>query len=675
MQDIETKAIATYNANLLFLEDTDPRLCEKIYALAHAIDQGYYEERYSLEYKDGYFDVLEPKTGTWLYGTSSKVHAEMAAQSINYSKTENVYETFADVRVDDEYAQELQNMDISENSYSGAAGLINYSNKYADKEKTTMKKLYKFIFLGVGLGLHLTTIHEKLQSNVYFIVEEDLELFRLSLFVTNYKDMSSNGAQLLFSIFDDEDTFNNRTNLFLHEHFIYNHYIKFFYLLSHKEKKLKTIQSIIVGQSYLTFNYSALSNSLLRPLQHLKNGYKLLNIGASYKNTIFTQKPLLLLGAGPSFGKNLEWLMENHHRFIVVAVAPLLAKLEELNIRPDIITHIHGFADAMPHVEKVKDISFFDKTICIFGGFTSPDFMKYFKQENVFIFEGSSRYKRWDTGLTSSNIGSIAYGLLLMLYGKEIYLLGLDFAPDQESGSTHSSTHNYVRNVELQEDDTIGGGLVFNTAIIKIKGNFKDEVFTTLMFNDWKAECNAVARSYRKKDNKHTYNLSDGAYIDETIALKPDDNRIASLKKIYKNVTHKRLLSVLNSKSENFLNPEELHNIKLRVDYCDNIINILNTHANTDHLNINQYHYNLLGVFHNILNDEDQVESSDINRAISLYLQFVSGFIFDLINTNEIEDEEILIKHLDNVVIPQIVRVVVYYKKTLQDYLDFIEKK
>ena len=102
------------------------------------------------------------------------------------------------------YVNKLQDMDISANSYSGAAGLINYSNKYADKEKTTMKKLYKFIFLGVGLGLHLTTIHEKLQSNVYFIVEEDLELFRLSLFVTNYKDMSSHGAQLLFSIFDDE---------------------------------------------------------------------------------------------------------------------------------------------------------------------------------------------------------------------------------------------------------------------------------------------------------------------------------------------------------------------------------------------------------------------------------------------------------------------------------------
>ncbi len=675
VENIELKAIETYNKNLLFLEDIDPRLCEKIYALAYAIEQGYYQEKYSLEYKDEYFDVLEPATGNWLYGANSKTHAEMAAKSINYSKTENVYETFADVNIDDVYAKELEEMDISQSSYSGAAGLINYSNKHADKEKTSMKKLYKFIFIGVGLGLHLTTIHEKLNSNIYFIVEDDLELFRLSLFVTDYQALTQNGAMLIFSIFDEEDAFRNATNLFLKEHFIYNHYIKFFYLLSHKEKKLRAIQNIIVGQNYLTFNYSALSNSLLRPLVHLKNGYKLLDISASYKDSIFTDKPFLLLGAGPSFGKNIKWLCENHHKFIIVAVTPLLAKLEELNIRPDIITHVHGFADALPHVQKVKNISFFDKTICIFGGFTSPDFIKYFKKENVFVFEGSSRYKRWDTGLTSSNIGSISYGLLLMLQTKEIYLLGLDFAPDQESGSTHSLTHNYVRNIELQEDETIGGGLVFNSAIVKTKGNFRDEVFTTLMFNDWKEECNAVARSYKTEKNEHVYNLSDGAYIDETIVLKPDETQITSLALLDKESANSELLSILNSKAENFLNPVELHNIRLRIKYCDNIIDILNRHANSNHQNINQYHYNLLGVFYNILTDEGQVESSDINRAITLYLQFVSGFIFDLINTKEIVNEEILIKHLDKVIIPQIIRVIVYFKVNLKDYLSFVAEK
>ncbi len=675
MQSIELKAIETYNDNLLFLQEIQPELFEKVYALTHAIEQGFFQERYLLEYKDGYFDVLEPSTGNWLYNISSLTHAELAADSINYSKTENVFETFADVRIDDEYAQELQDMDISENSYSGAAGVINYSNKHADKDTTTMKKLYKFIFLGVGLGLHLQTIHEKLQSNVYFIIEDDLELFRLSLFVTKYRELTNNGAELIFSIFDDEDTFRNITNFFLKEHFIYNHYIKFFNLLSHSNKKLKTIQSIIVGQNYLTFNYSALSNSLLRPLSHLKNEYKLLDIGSSYQDTVFTKKPLLLLGAGPSFGKNIKWLIQNHHKFIVVTVAPLLAKLEELKIKPDIVTHVHGFADALPHVEKVKDISFFDDTICLFGGFTSPEFMSYFKQENVFIFEGSSRYKRWNTGITSSNIGSIAYGLLLMLYAKEIYLLGLDFAPDQESGDTHSSTHNYVKNVDLQEDETIGGGLVYRTAIIKTKGNFRDEVFTTLMFNEWKDECNAVANTYRTSVNEHVYNLSDGAYINDTIDLKPDDVIISSLEELDKKDIHKQLLAILNSKSENFLNDEELYNLRARVEYCDNIINILDAHAKSTHYNLDHYHYNLLGVFYNILTDEGQVESSDMNYIITLYLRFVSGFIFDLINTKEIKDEEELITHLDDVVIPQIRRVIVHFKDNLEDYLHFIEKK
>jgi len=676
MQDlnVEQTAINTYKENLLFLQATQPKVYNKIDSLSLAIEKNYYQEKYSLEYKNEYFDVLELETGVWLYSIDSNKHAKMAADSIDFTKTGNLYETFYNVNISKEFAQELEEQSIANNSYSGAASLISYSNEHANKE-THMKKLYKFIFLGTGLGLHLTEIHKKIKSNVYFIIEDDLELFRLSLFVTSYKDLAKNGAELVFSVFDEEVEFQNNTNIFLSKHFVYNHYIKFFHMLSHSDKKLKLLQSIIVGQSYLTFNYSALTISILRPLVHLKNGYNLLDVESSYGDTLFTQKPVLLLGAGPSFQNNIEWVKENHKKFIIVAVSALLSKLEELNIKPDIVTHVHGFSDALPHVRKVKDMSFFDKTISLFGGFTEPAFLEYFKKENIFIFEGSSRYKHAHGGLTSSNIGSLSYALLLKLYTKDMYLLGVDFALDQESGQTHSNTHEYVKNIELEEDEKIGGELVYRSSVLKTKGNFRDEVFSTLLMDGWKTECNAIAKAYRTNNNKNIYNLSDGAYIDNTIPLAVDDKNLLKLTELDKDVLYNDLKYLFNSKSENFLNKDEIKDLQYRIDYCDHIIDVIETHISTNHQNLDHYHYNLLGVFQELLAEKVDAISSDLNYIITLYMQFVSGYIFDLINTKEIKNPKRLIKHLDRVVMPQIIRVVKYFRDNIQEYLDSVEKQ
>lgn len=674
--DVEQQAINTYSENLLYFQAKHPGLFKKIDSLTLAIEKGYYKEKYSLEYtEDGYFDVLEPETGKWLYSVDSKKHAKIVADSVNYKKTGNLFETFYNVKISKEYAKELEDISIETNSYSGAASLINYSNEYADKEKTTMIKLYKFIFLGTGLGFHITELHKKLQSNIYFIIEDDLELFRLSLFTTNYKNLTDNGAELIFSIFDEENEFTAKTNMFLSKHFIYNHYIKFFQLLSHSDKKLKLIQNIIIGQTYLTFNYSALTISILRPLLHLKNGYKLLDVISSYADTPFTKKPVLLLGAGPSFQKNTEWLKKNHKKFIIVAVSALFGKLEELGIKPDIVTHVHGFSDALPHIRKVKDHSFFDKTISLFGGFSEPAFIEYFKKENVYIFEGSSRYKHNHGGITSSNIGSLSYALLTCLYTKDLYLLGLDFAMDQETGDTHANSHEYTKKLKLEENKNIGGEAVYKETIIKTKGNFRDEVFTSLLMDGWKAEFNALEKSFRKAHNEHIYNLSDGAYINDSIPLEPDDESISKLEEIDKDKLYDDLRELFDSKSENFLNEDELKDIQARIDYCDHLIDVINTHIKRNHQSLYEYHYNLLGVFQELLSEEESVNTSDLNHIITMYMQFVSGYIFDLINTKEISNYKNLIKHLDRVVMPQIIRVISFFKDHLQEFLDFANEQ
>ncbi len=664
MEDIQTKAINTFQENLLFLQQTDIRLFRKIESLNIAIERNYYKENYVLEYKeDGYFDVYDTNNNLWLYGQNSLKYAQDVANSIDYKKVDNLFETFYNLNFKNIDKNAYKTKDIIKFSYAPVASLIEYANKYAPKTKTTMKKIYKFIFFGSGLGTHIKSVADKINSNVYFIVEEDLELFRLSLFVTNYKELAKNGTKVFFSVFDEPSEFKNMAQVFLNEQFIYNQYLKFFSMLNFPEQKIKNFQNIIATQTHLTFNYGALMSSLLRPLEYLRDGYKILNLSASYEDTPLSNKPLLILGAGPSVDANMDWIRKNHQNFIVVIVSALMSKFEAEEIKPDIITHIHGFADAMPHIEKVKNMSFFDESISLFGGMSYPDFTKKFKKENVYIFEGSSRYKDNFSGITSSNIGSLAFGLMLHLDVDEIYLLGLDFATNQDTGQTHTSSHAHTRDVKLEINEELGGKIEIKNEVMQIDGNFKEKVYTTVLFDAMRRECNAVAKTY--KQHTKCYNLSDGAKIDIAEALKFDD--IKNLKSIDKRLLYKELRDVFDARAEDFLTENEKKEIEQKIAYYEDVIKRLQKHQQTPHVDLNHYHYNLLGTFQDILDENEETKNSlDMNYIIKLYLEFISGYIFDLINTKEI-DEKQLLKELDSLIIPQMIRVVEFFKDKMKE--------
>ena len=672
--EIESQAIRTYAENLLFLKSYEPELFNKIESLNLAIEKNYYEEKYSLEHKDGYFDVLEKKTNKFLYGESSIKHAELAAKSVDYKKEGNLFETFHDLTVKEDMLEKFDEMSIEKSSLSAAARIIHYANIHAPKQTTTMIKIYKYIFVGTGLGLHLEAIHNKIKSNVYFIIEDDLELFRLSLFVTNYKNLTLDGAILIFSIFDNEKEFETKTEIFLHQMFIYNHYLKFFHLLSHNETKIKTLHKIMLGQTHIVFNYSALTNSLLRALEHLKNKYNILNISKPLEDAEFLKKPILILGAGPSLNANIKWLKKNKNKFVIVVVSAMLSKLEAENIKPDIITHVHGFNDAMKHLEKIKDKHFFDKSICLFGAFSTPEFVSFFEQKNVYIFQGLSRYKKHFEGIGASNIGALTYGLSLLLGARDIYLLGLDFALDQKTGATHSNAHSYVYNLDTTK--TVHGvedDLHYKNSVVETKGNFQEKVTTNLLFDSFKRQCNLFTEAFIM-ENRKVYNLSDGAYIEKAIPTHPEDIDFSEFESINKNKLYKNILDVFSKHSENFLTKDELDAIESRINYVTKIEDILNEYSKRKYANMDNFHYHLLGTFIDILGEDYDKDATDSNNILSLYLQFVSGYIFDLINTKELKNEKKHIKALNKIVISQFKKILRYYKGRLEFYLKEIPK-
>jgi len=667
-QTIEETALQTYQENILYLQEKHYDVFEKITALESAIEHGHYQERYELQYKeDGYFDVRERDNEKWLYGKSSIEHAKLAAQSIDYTKEGNLFETFYDVVIEDEDAASYDDAPITHTPYSASARIINYHNKYAQKQQTTMKKIYKFIFFGTGLGLHISEIHKKIKSHVYFITEDDLELFRLSLFVTNYKALTDEGAILYLSIFDDQEEFEEKSNNFLKEMFIYNHYLKFFHILSSNNTRIKDFQKVILSLGYLVFNYAALTSGILRPLEHIKNHYKILNVSKPFNSSFVSTKPFLVLGAGPSFQQNITWIKENQHKFIIVAVSALLSALEEHDIKPHIITHVHGFDDALPHVQKVKDITFFDTTIEMFSTFTTASFLSYFQKENIYLFQGTSEFKKGFSAFSASNIGALTYGLLLRLGVDKLYLLGLDFAIDEKTGATHTASHEYTKQLNIKKTSyDVEDDISYNNSVILTKGNFKEKVKTSLMLDSFKKQADLMTKLYKRKSTK-IYNLSDGAHLQETTALQPSEVKIDELMDFTK--TYHTLKEIYEKNSENRLTKEDIEALKAKLIYIKKLKTILQEYSQRKYSTMDIFHYNLLGLFQDILAEDFDEDARELNDVISMYLQYISGFIFDIINTKELKNEKHHIKALNKIIIFEINKLITHYEDFLEDFL------
>ncbi len=674
MQQIQQQALRTFEQNLLFLEKNDEGLFSKIVALNSAIENEHYKERYALEHINGYFDVKELQSEHFLYGFDSNTHAELTAKSIDFSKTNNIFESFHNYKFDKKRLKELSELSIEDDPLVGAYELIELSQKVANKEKTTMKKIYKFIFLGSALALHIQAIAQTFKCFNYFIIEDNLELFRLSLFVTNYAQIAKDGAEITFSVFDEEQEFIFKTKQFISKSFIYNQQLKFFHMPTHSDVKLISIQNLLASQIHLLFDYSTLSHNMIRPLNHLKHSYKFLDISMPYIGSVFQEKPVLFLAAGPSLGKNIEWVKQNRDNFILVALSATLAKLEKEKIKPDIITHLDGFDVAMKHINGVKDFSFFDDSIVICSAFTQARFLKKFEKENIYLYEIVSSYKDGFGKITASNIGIVTLGLLLRFGVKDLFLLGLDMALDQQSGATHSDFHSYNQVLELKSDANLQDEVKIKQRVIKAKGNLRDEVYTTVYMHSTVQEYTSIILDNFKKYTKNIFNLSDGVFFPYTKPLEFKNLSMDDEAHIDKTALKKSLKNLFETYSSNHLSDDELKAVRDRVAYCDHIIKQAKKFAKQKHNDIDSYHYNLVGFFMNILDEHTSPSTADLDAIMDLYINFVSGYIFDIINTKELKNHKEIMQNITAALVPNIIKLSEFIKDKLEIFLLEVEK-
>ena len=519
MQDINQLITQNFQKNTIYFQSSHPKLFEKLSAYENAVENGHYNEKYELVFENGSFDIYEKQTQNYLYKKEPLSFSKLLLESVEYSRQNSVIIA----------SKELDNSLVSKN----------------------MIEIEKFIFFGVGNGTHIVDICNKVTPKSSFIVEDDLELFRLSLMSVDYSLLAQK-SELYFAIFEEDYEFKRSSELFLQQQFFYNYYIKFLQLPAFSEKKLQQFHIHTTTQSHFNFSYKSILEQYTRPLYYLQNKFNFLNI----LNTQLPTMPTLLVAPGPSLSKHIKWLQVHQENFLLIALSATLPTLQKHGICADIITHIDGFERSKKHFDSLESLDFIEDTPLLFSARTPQSIVEMFDKSQVFLFENGTNFKENFGNFSAFCAGSSSYLLSLILGVEELYLLGLDLAVDQKTLQTHSQEYQYNLELKEQEKDSLS----FRDSLVQIRGNFCESVKTTPNFT---LSINAIDEITQglKTPKQKVYNLNDGAYFK---GVEPLEVTSVNIKNSYdKKALKKEVLKLFTKKSEITLTQTEKDSIEV----------------------------------------------------------------------------------------------------------------
>jgi hypothetical protein len=669
-QDLQNALVTQYFSNLEFFKEHDLELYNKLNTLSMIIDEGIFKENFVLEFikETGDFDILNLVTNSYTYGRNAKLINENFLNNCDFSK-KSIFSNL----VNNLYLPRDRDIEISNSKFDILDHIIHDNmSQYASVlghcylENKVYKEIDKFFFLGNLLGTHLKSFQEKMGFKCCFIYEPNLEIFRLSLFVTDYRSLN-NKSQFIFSVMDEENVFVEKLNQFFRGKFIYSNYnIKYYKMINVDDGIFHKILSELYLSNDSSYDYTKLLFDTFYCVSKHINKYKILTSKNKSANFSLTNdKPTLLIGAGPSLTKNMKWLKENQDKFILVAIGATYKKLFDNGITPDIVTTVdpkYHILDTT-HFNK-KDVILLKDTIVLASINTPTKILDRFNQEKLFLYEVVDNFKNNSNAYNGISIGEITLSLLLDMNVKDIYLLGTDLAFDEKTGLSHFE--GYVNKREDFESEKSKINEVLETGnssreeFIEVKGNTKDKVVTNRIFALSINQYVRIIHLY-KKASQNVYNLCEnGAYIEGTILKNVADIDGSS------NIDNKNFLfENIKNISEFGLLKVELTELEIKINNLKFIKKVLNEQFSKqkNSTNIDKFNDKFLIVLNIMIKKNDKFFLS----IISNYFNFVMPYINYSLNDNNMEIKEIENKlvQIETIFIRQVENIIDVYEAYL----------
>lgn len=485
LEELQQTLSQIYFKNIEFLKKNEINLYKKI-----EFFENLNIENYSLEFTNDAFKLMDLKTKQNLYKNT-----EPFSNSLERLNRFDISNAFSLIRF-----EEIEKKVFYENEINASA----YLNEYLKYSSKFDLKVDKFIFFGTLLGVHINDFHKKLNAKAYLIVEQNIEVFRLSLFLCDYEGLAKN-SKLFFAISENDDNLLKIVDDFFDFKYELNSLIHFEKIDDSYDTLLEKIQNHFTSKSEMRYPFSEFLISLKRGYNYLLDEKKAI-LNLNQKHNILKDKKILYLAAGTSLAKNLEWVYLNQDKFIIAASSAVLKHLRILDIVPDIIIVLDGQKEQL--LEQFNtDCKMYESSIILASIKLDEEVFLKIKNSRVVFMQSTLELFTGFGSLSGVSVGDLGVDILSRLGVNEIYLLGVDAALDSKNGKTHVGTHKSSRKVNLNKKDSGN----FRDDIVYTKGNFDDKVPTFREYLEMISSLEEII--YSHKSSTKVYNLGNGAYF------------------------------------------------------------------------------------------------------------------------------------------------------------------
>lgn len=659
INDIQKDSINNFNKNLIYFKDNYQDVYKRVIEFKILWESNKIDTRYSLEYLEDNFDLLNIKTKQYFYEKNLTGYNKTVEDTLDFSSIRNTIHNTPFEIFEKKYKQKYDILPDTQKAVDTSSKLL--KNLELKKDKI-FKKIDKFIVIGTLLGTHLDTIHNKLNSQSYFIVEPDIEIFYLSLFVTKYYEFAADRYKM-YSIMDSKEILLQKLHSFYMQDFHKNHSLKY-YLASESYSYLFDTISVSLGRlENLSFPYPSYFKALKRTMSHIMKKNNILNVKDEL--SFFDNKPVLIVSPGPSLLKNMKWLKKYSNRFVIVCYSQSLKRLLSEGILPDIITIVDSSKKLYKDFKGIEN-NLFKKTILLANVNVHKKILDLFYNDNLFLYEKEFLVKpKTSEYIFGATVGETTYQICLMLNAKRIYLLGTDMSIDSLTGRTHDAMHSYRSNKKLNVKNKVSyrENVKVNQdeELLIVEGNFESEVYTTVFYTRLIAHYNMITLKY-KKDGQKVFNLSDGAKLNG-ITPYSEIKEFKKLKHIKKDELHEKLIKKFKKKSSNKFTVCEKklisNEIVLLKDIEKKFKNVfLNKNCYID------FDRNMVSIMKEILVISEDNDYSVIRRKIFLnYFSINANLIYYVLNSNDTFDYNVIFNSF-----------VIELKKLLKAYIKILKQ-
>ena len=352
------------------------------------------------------------------------------------------------------------------------------------------------IIYGILAGKHIDLLVKNYEFQSLLIYEPNPEFFAISLYFMDLEEIYSKlgerffiqiGGELRFEII--EKFFKERvvTSSFMQlELTTYNHPI-----IENAKQKIKEYSQVNI-RGWGTYEDE---------IKGIKNHKQNINKYPLLKDSIDLNIPFCVVANGKSLEKSIEFLKRNKDSMIIVSVGTSLKVLLKNGIESDF--HIEQERiDFL--VEALKDVLPKFNGYFLGANVVNPKVFQMAKNPLMYIRESFTFEKDYPRPLIFSSpiVGNTGVSFAAN-FTKEIYLVGMDLG--YKKGEKRHAKGSIYDNFE----DVAKGG-------IEVKGNFEEKIYTDSLLLSSKI---AIEKLIKAKNLK-VYNLSDGAFIENSIPLK-----------------------------------------------------------------------------------------------------------------------------------------------------------